>query len=1140
MAAGTYSDADTEGMLRVAAGALGRLLVPVTHDATSDAVNATIAALLQPAVAVWCEAIDTRGQHSADSRRLRGAAPSMVLAGLAHLVWATPQHLAARIAQRLSQLEECDSAYSNPGPSLELTALTEAALAALSVDSALLCRRSDSEPPTARQHVICWLLLECRYQAAVLQAAAQQAASKAEQDMTALEFSAAKAHRRLDLSAAPHAFVSELHQLLTSWLAVAYRLVRALTASSLHGDVLHRALLATSALVELVHVRVHNAAVMLCTPAELVSARLGRAAALVQALSTCWTAARSESGAAAVPEAECARLELSLATAGKALGLEAASPLARAARALLPVPARPRKQVDDTYALRQLLEGWALQDSLQHGVVERLPLQLRHALAPHIGARGDNQALSVVIARVLSNVPLRRKLVHALALHVAEGLCSSGVHSDSVDVTEAAGRLVLEALDGAVSQGTADMQHSLPFASGPSVVARSAPGEVATQCALDIAQHVSVVTGPAISAALAAASSAHAAAVSGLTPALPIADVAVALQRGAAAAAGAASRPADEAAQLQVLAWSVQQTGEVPATALCLAWLRWHACQSRPVPRGPTSAYAELLPGSLQRAVQSSMREDMQHDQTWAMHSVTGALAMARVLTASSMTLSQVPTHRAVLAQCVHALLARHAAATPVATPPLLHEVTLLSALAAQTLAAFASVCGEAAAAAAAAFARVSTAADRYSACADAGALADAASHCRTASHALDASLAAPRAPPALTHLLRELADLVGVASDGVRATAAGVEWRPAPSLLAAAGSCWAQLGGLRATLLLPPRTLDPVVEAAEGVALLRRDVSHFARPAIDAATLAAALPLQPPADIVRSALLARVRECGTQADAIDCKITPRCSPEAYSTVAARVHNFVHTLVAPAVEHSALGALAACAAGDGSTCMRGHSAVAVARNRASAIAAWCADSAQPGSEYADVVAPVGMAACEVRRGLSLMCTAAELAGTASAYASAGVSLAEHAASALTYPPSMSRAPPGPVHSMAGVRVLAQRATRAISGDAEDDASERTSRHLAQRSVMDELRRCAATAVSHASAENLDATLAALAAVARAIAAAQEAARREEAKADALFKERSERCETLSVVLQGHAFGRCERCSHDDHVVCAGL
>jgi hypothetical protein len=331
-------------------------------------------------------------------------------------------------------------------------------------------------------------------------------------------------------------------------------------------------------------------------------------------------------------------------------------------------------------------------------------------------------------------------------------------------------------------------------------------------------------------------------------------------------------------------------------------------------------------------------------------------------------------------------------------------------------------------------------------------------------------------------------------------------------------------LGAARAALVLPPLTLDPIMEASEAASLAHRAATHLFGPALAAADLAGALPLQPPVGRLRRELLIQRDEALATAAELSKNIAPRPKPEMYPTVAVRIHRFVNSLVIPATASSALAPLRAAASVDAAAGDASATAAAAA-NRAEAICAWCeaavgvegAEAAPEWHGFSDILSPVAVAAREVARGLTLLCASATAASTIRSYAApaagttAGVDIVAALAAALSYPPPPIPAVSHSLQTPNAARAVARRMLQTLGMSEDRDAARRTSSHLHQLAALSALERHAARAARHGDPASVEAALGALGSVCEAMHAAQEAQRAEQEQADSLYKQRTDRC-----------------------------
>jgi hypothetical protein len=1126
--------------------------VPLVHDVVTDADAASTASALRPVMAALSGVLQhLRGRiPNTPVDTTRSAQLSMLPrmpadtiqsnalpAALAHMLWAAPAGVRPQIHHGLLVLQRGMSSDDlwRGRDTCEAFALLHAPLiAAVEVSSRL-------SPPSFNnataehvfacedtcRHAAIALWVECSSQAAIVAQAEVEAGKKPPEALSALEWSVAKVHLlRPDVGGAPHAIVAELHALFQGWLAASQRLIQAALQAGVGAQGLSRVsdgLLVSGALLDVVHVSVHNMHADLCTPEAMVEKHLGRAAALVHKL--CQHA--SAVAVSGVSEEESTALTVTLSLAEKALHLDRESQNARDVRNKAtgaPPPPVAIAAMAAAPLLACMQAGLQASPASLYALLSQLPLQLREAVTALL--IGQQAFPSLGLVRLSSALTLRQKAVHALALCTAEAVATGGVPG-TCDVLEDLGRLILEEVNTGLGNKRTPCRDAAVFACGTNVVAHAAqlPQAAAAAAAHMRLQAASVHVAKTVAAALAMTESGSAVSPLQLQSALSL------------AVSAATARSVSEAAQLKVLAWCLEQKEKVPAGRYRLpsgmilaAWLHWHA-PSIPLVELPCT-HGDLLPTSRhQQLLQLPPRAatyEIESSSAWLMHTATFSLLISPLASLSHMPLCEVHVHRAALAQAVHSVIAMHASRGAEASPPpaALVEASLLASLAAQTLVAAVNCGGR----------RMAWYACHFSAAATAaigshspGEFRAAAARCTESVTHLSPVLknsdvaplvALPKALAMIAKLLCDVATSVddqGPPSDITLSVCRDLEQT------AAAGVCWAMLGAVRATLVLPPLTLDPVTEVLEAASLSRRAASHLFAPAVAAADLAGTLPLQPPVDTLRAKLLSQRDESVAVAAELSKNITPRIKPGMYPTVAARIHRFVDSLVVSAAAPSELEALQAAARLDAER--NTSAATKAARSRAEAIRAWCeavaanggGDPAPEWHGFSDITVPVAEAAHEVARGLLLLCTVAAAASTIRDYrVAANVDITAALAAALRFPRSPSP-PLTPSHSLNTPQASRAIACRAHSsaGHAEDcESAQRASNHLQQRAALSTLQHRALSALRHRKACSVKAALSALEVVSKAMQKAQEASRLEKELADSLYKQHAERYDLL--------------------------
>jgi hypothetical protein len=995
--------------------------VPLTRDPTADAASATVAVLLHGPLHVLARSLGSVAvppvptnatapyltPHPLDALPPQPHQASHLCASFVHMLWSVPAVVLPALLARLKPLLATflTSPQWHPvGCTVPVSTAHPAhcAISTLAMTTAVP-ELLPSRPGDPCSHELMALLFESRWQVVVIeQAVATVEHAYDASGLSWLQFAAAKVRGHVGLGPVPHMAVLELVGLLRSTAAVcthfAAMLVHDWLAKELGGWqewlVEVRSMLAQlGVLLHVVHevderttaLDVHSA----CTPADFVHS-LPRIAHAVHTLGAHWRTLTPL--ATRLPEDARVQLSVSLAAASKALSLEWAAPAAQALRL----------HTGRAFRLKPPAKSAAIWGCLMASRVEET--QGLAALQP---ARDESDMGAAACGpqacedapwqrvRVHADVPLRRTTVRALALCIAEAVVTGACEgaSDVIAPVAALWQARLQAVRSGSDPPPSCGSSRAVFAAGAAAIAGSArsPAAAAAAC-----RHSRLLRGGPADAAVA---SALAAATAASATALPAA-AANAVERGAAAAAAATARTAGEAALLQALAWSIANNGSLPEGVLTATWAAWHTAATAPqLPLATADDLltpAALLPASFKCAVATTTPSALAALQALGvpghLHTSSTTHRAAALASRTCMALSNIPTRRVELMQAAHAAIALGAATcSSRSPPPLATELALLSASAAHTVTAFVPLCGASSAPAkcpvatlAAAFAAAASGLAAGESAAVAVAAAAAAASCPSAFAAL-----ASTGVSALAAYGSACADLSALLA------AQCVEGSPQDDAirLAETAAAWVALGCCRAFLLLPPKTLDPAAGPAEEIHTLRHEAEHAIRPALFAARFGAPLPLLPCHDMLLAHLRAREALTADAVSALTKRLRPRADPSRYTFVAAGIHRFVHGVLQRAASPLVTARLRS---------LQGAQEVEAAREWQAVLAQWCVESARD-EDYADILTPIIIAARDVERGLSLLCTAAELRDAQAEFAAAAVCLSDAVSDLLVVP-----------------------------------------------------------------------------------------------------------------------------------------
>jgi hypothetical protein len=1132
---------------------------PLTRDAAFDCAAATLGAVLDGPVATLAHAESVlRGATPASPcstsqvsaycsppAGVSAAAPAPraaahVCAAFAHALWAVPGHLQPQLAARVRALLTALQSSKHWQIAQQTPALMPVTALSRMLDAPVMQnpgsgRATDKDH---RSHELQVLLFEAHRQAALLADAAAAAAIGAV-PQSALELAGAHVAGRSGLESSPHmAALVEVCGLVGSWAALAVDLLQQLGAGQVGDEpeidsqlpeAVRGMLVQTAVLLHALHPAplptdaeaAHNA---LCTPSG-VPQWLPRVAHAVHGFGERWGALQGVAALQSVSD-KVAAVSVALAAAGRALGVEWPAPAALALRDRLWPPLRPRPPARHATLWRSLLGARLSADAeqLQHG------LACRSDDVPDGGVEADERVRTLEV-RTNADVDMRGRLARALALCLCEAVSTGGLAAESAEVLGAVQQALSDRAAGISNRSVGKRAHARAFAVGATLIAASADSTAANKAACAHTHLAS--TGSAIAAALCAAT----ATAAGSCAAAPPCEV---ISRGAAAAAAAPAQPLALASLLQVVAWSVDTQQPVPESVLMYARAHWHAHATAShcdAVASRASSVPAMLPAGLARtAALAPAAADALGARIAALgapgraHTASFTLRVAPVATQFALPLSDLPVRIAQLKQTVHAVIAQHAVATSAPTP-LQQELSLLAALAAHTLAAFAPACDEGADAPVAAQLAAMFAA---ASAARGDALASAAAACIDLAHAVE---------PALTHL--QLPCLNGVAELCQKLAAQlveaaqhteGMDSSADLAHLAAAGAAWVALGALRAQLLLPPRMLDPACASSEAAATLQHEADHLTQPALAAARAVAAQPLLPRHDAVLAALRQRLAGTAHAVAELSKRGFRRDAPARYAAVAADAHMFVQTVLLPAADPAHVSALRSAATG-AATASVDTAPVAEARTRAGVLAQWCDDAARD-EDYSDVLTPVATAARDMQRGLLLLCAAAEMQRARDAFAAVRMRADACAAELLSYPQELSQLPhcgskppdassalvttesaQSPAHPAfeQQIALLAKLAAEAILLDATAEQRASIAHHFRSEGRIQHLRESCARAArcpivdEGGGHRGVAALFEGLGGMAKAMGEAQEAAKAAEAAKEALFKQKDSRC-----------------------------